>query len=65
MVTANRASALLALAGESDYLDMAEAAVVEFEKLVDLFDATDYQRYQTSVQQRVEQARGLVASLQV
>jgi len=65
MVTANRASAMSALAGESDYLDMAEASVVEFNKLHELFDGTDYASYQTHARERAEQAKGLVASLQV
>ncbi len=65
MVAANRASAMLALATESDYLDMAEATVVEFEKLCQLFEGTDYVQYQTSALARKNEAEALVASLQV
>ena len=65
MVSANRSSAMNALAGESDYLDMAEASVAEFKKLCDLFDNTDYKHYQSKAQERVEQSQQLVASLQV
>jgi tetratricopeptide (TPR) repeat protein len=65
MVTANRASALLALATESDYLDMAETAVAEFDRLIELFAGTDYTDYQEKVQERRRQATVLVASLQV
>ena len=65
MVTANRSSAMNALAGESDYLDMAEAAVDEFKKLCDLFDNTDYKNYQSKVLERTEQSQQLVTSLQV
>lgn len=65
MVAANRASALQALAGESDFLDMAETSVVEYDTLGELFAGTEYSHYQTQVQQRGAQARTLVASLQV
>ncbi len=65
MVTANRASAMCALAGESDYLDMAEASVAAYEKLCELFEGTDYTAYLTVARERVEKARRLVASLQV
>ena len=65
MITANRASALLALATESDYLDMAETAVVEFEKLDKLFANTDYEHYKQKTTERIEQSKALVASLQV
>ena len=65
MVSANRASAMVALAEESDYLDMAEASVVEFEKLRDLFDGTDYAHYLKEALSRIEQGQQLVSSLQV
>ena len=65
MVTANRASALYALALESDYLDMAETCVREYDKLCEIFAATDYSDYQASALQRRQQAEQLVASLQV
>ena len=39
--SANRASAMCTLAAESDYLDMAEACVEEFEKVSELFDGTE------------------------
>ena len=65
VISANRSSAMLALASESDYLDMAEAAVTEFEKLATLFGETDYTHYLQATQQRVDQAKDLVASLQV
>ena len=54
-----------ALAAESDYLDMAEASVEEFEKLATLFDGTVYTHYYAKAQERVQQARELVVSLQV
>ena len=65
VISANRSSATLALAAESDYLDMAEAAVTEFEKLAELFGKTDYTHYLQATQQRVVKAKELVASLQV
>ena len=65
MIAANRASAMSALAGESDYLDMAEAAVVEFDKIYELFDGTDYANYQSSAKERSQQAQELATSLQV
>ena len=65
MVTANRASALYALAAESDYLDMAETSVAEFDKLGELFNGTEYTHYQAKVQERKQHAATLVASLQV
>ena len=65
MISANRSSAILALATESDYLDMAESAVTEFEKLCTLFDETDFVNYQTKARERLDQAKQLVASLQV
>jgi hypothetical protein len=65
MVTANRASALLALATESDYLDMAENAVSEFKSLVELFEGTDYIDYHARAQEQQHRAENLVKSLQV
>jgi len=65
MVSANRASAMYALAGESDYLDMAEASIAEFKKIHELFAGTDFSNYQTKALARAEQAEELVASLQV
>jgi len=56
---------LLALATESDYLDMAETAVAEFNKLCELFGGTEYIDYQAKVLERKQQAEALVASLQV
>jgi len=44
---------------------MAETAVAEFDKLVELFEGTDYAHYQERVRERREQALALVASLQV
>jgi hypothetical protein len=44
---------------------MAETAVIEFDRLVELFAGTDYTDYQENVQQRRQQATALVASLQV
>ena len=41
-VAANRVSAMYSLAVESDYLDMAEAAVAEFDRIHELFGDTDY-----------------------
>ena len=65
MVSANRASAMYSLAVESDYLDMAEATVAEFDKICKLFEGTEYQHYQAKAMERSQQARELVASLQV
>ena len=65
VVAANRASAMIALAGESDYLDMAEASVEAFKKIHTLFDDTDYTDFQTKAQARIEQGQQLVASLQL
>jgi len=65
MVSANRASAMAALAGESDHLDMAESSVIEFEKLNELFDGTDYAHYQKEAQSRIEEGKQLISSLQV
>jgi tetratricopeptide (TPR) repeat protein len=65
MILTNRASAMCALAAESDYLDMAEASVGEFEKLAALFDGTEYTHYYEKAQKRIQQARELTASLQV
>ena len=65
MVTANRASALYALAAESDYLDMAETSVAEFDELAALFAQTDYVDYQARVKEKAQKARTLVSSLQV
>jgi len=44
---------------------MAEASVAEFDKLYQLFDGTDYTSYQTKALERTQQAKELVASLQV
>jgi hypothetical protein len=65
MVSANRASAMCALAGESDHLDMAEASVVEFEKIAGLFEGTEHAGYRTKAQERTRQAQTLVDSLQL
>ena len=65
MVTANRASALYALAAESDYLDMAENAVSEFQSMLNLFEGTDYEQYQATTRQQLELAKTLVQRVQV
>jgi len=65
MVQANRASAMRALASESDYLDMAELSVEEFEKIGELFKGSEYEGYQTKAGERVQEAQKLVGSLQV
>ncbi|KAA3631840.1 MAG: hypothetical protein DWQ08_04365 [Proteobacteria bacterium] len=65
MVAANRASAMLALADESDYLDMAEASAAEFRNLVDLFDGTDYSAYKDCASEQVQRALNLIERLQV
>ena len=65
MVTANRASAMYALASESDYLDMAETAVAEFDAIANLFEDTEYVNYHTKALERKQQAQKLVASLQI
>ena len=65
MVSANRASATCALAGESDDLDMAEASVVEFDKISGLFDGTEYAGYRTTAKEQARKAQYLVDSLQV
>jgi uncharacterized protein (DUF1330 family) len=44
---------------------MAETAVIEFDRLVELFASTDHTAYQEKVQERRQQATALVASLQV
>ena len=65
MVSANKASAMYSLAVESDYLDMAEATIVEFDKICKLFEGTEYKNYHAKALERSQQARELVASLQV
>ncbi len=65
IISANRASAMYALAQESDYLDMAEASVAEFERLCTLFDGTEYEHLHKSAQERAQRGRKLVTSLQV
>ena len=65
MIAANRASAMSALAGESDYLDMAEAASAEFDRLSALLAETSYENYCRAAQARAEAAREIVSALQV
>jgi hypothetical protein len=65
VIAANRASAMGALAAESDHLDMAESSVVEFEQVAALLDDTEYTRLLTAARARVDASRELVDRLQV
>lgn len=65
LIAANRAAAMAALAAESDHLEMAEAAVVEFERLAALFGQTDYARLLAAARARVDASRELVDRLHV
>ncbi|MCZ7596871.1 MAG: hypothetical protein M5U09_02620 [Gammaproteobacteria bacterium] len=65
MVAANRASARLALAGESDNLDMAESAAEEFNQLAEIFDGTDYEAYRRAASEQAQRAVELAGQLQV
>ncbi len=65
LISANRASAQIALAGESDFLDMAEMAVAAFENIALELSKTEYKNYHDKAEQQMQRARDLVASLQV
>ena len=65
MVTANRASAMHALAEESDYVDMALMAASEFDKVAELFASAELTRYQQLAEERRDQSKQLVKLLQV
>lgn len=65
LISANRASAQCALAGESDYLDMAEMAVAAFENIADQLQDTEYSHYRDKATEQTNRARELVSTLQV
>ena len=65
MVTANRASAMHALAEESDYVDMAIKAESEFDDIATLFAGVELKHYQKIAEQQRDQAKDLVKLLQV
>ena len=56
---------MYALAAESDYLDMAENAVTEFEAISGIFENTGYTYYQQSAREGAQKCRELVGDLQV
>jgi hypothetical protein len=63
VIAANRASAMGALAAESDHLDMAESSVVEFERVAAVFDGTEYTRLVAAARARVEARDALAGQL--
>ena len=65
MVTANRASAMHALAEESDYVDMALMAASEFDKAAELFAGAELTRYQQLAEELRDQSKDLVKLLEV
>ena len=65
MATANRASAMHALAEESDHVDMALMAASEFDKVAELFASAELTRYQQQAEERRDQSKDLVKLLEV
>ena len=65
MVSANRASAMHALAAESDHVDMALMAASEFDKVAELFASADLMRYQQLAEERRDLSKELVKLLEV
>jgi hypothetical protein len=65
MVTANRASALHALAKESDYVDMAIKAAAEFDNIAGLFASAELTDYQKLAEARRDESEELIKLLQV
>ena len=61
MVNANRASAMHALAAESDYVELALKSVSEFEAIAELFASVELTRYQQLAEERRDQAKELVS----
>ena len=65
MVTANRASAMHALAQESDHVDMALKAVSEFTAIAELFGDEELSAYKKLAEEHRVKSEELVKRLQV
>ena len=65
MVTANRASAMHALAQESDHVEMALKAESEYAAIAELFADAELTSYQQLAEERKDQSEKLVKQLQV